>query len=513
MQMTPTLERLAELVRQAESKARAQRLGGDVRQAGEVLRVAETRANEAQRRLREDRPVRLRELKQAVDEDKLLREMTISWPSARAISSRTTRRVGWSSRPGRRSRSSGPMRRRTSTRSSARPPSRRRPSRSALDKYTELRKELDRLLPQLAGDYADTDRLVSGVARLFPSSQIPELSKEIEDGSVHFGVLEAREQKAQLMIWIGRLQAAPGDGLRRGGRGDGQALELIFRRLVGLSKQYMPGYIDAFQEGYVADWDQYIVDAQEQFPGGRRGLGSENERLKAAREEQVQPRPGEEEPFAANSTATRSAISAPSSPPTTSPDEGLDAFLMPSSRRWSTTAARSEQRSCSTWSSPTESRSPGATSASSASTSTAIKEDESRKRLEDRFALREQVRRADRPDPGSKGPHDRGGRPARMPAGPSTSSSSSTSSSGSPTRRTRPALLKSLEERVKNRGVDILLILKEYVAHHIPERLRPLCQENGIPCLMVEHGYGANQVAEALRNGLKPLGPGPEEVR
>ena len=75
--MTPTLERLAELVRQAESKARAQRLGGDVRQAGEALRAAETRASEAQRRLREDRPIRLRELKQAIDEDKLLREMTI----------------------------------------------------------------------------------------------------------------------------------------------------------------------------------------------------------------------------------------------------------------------------------------------------------------------------------------------------------------------------------------------------------------------------------------------------
>src|SRR4051794_36157683 len=75
--MTPTLERLAELVRQAESKSRAQRLGGDVRQAGELLRAAETRAEEGQRRLREGRPTRLRELKQALEEDKLLREMII----------------------------------------------------------------------------------------------------------------------------------------------------------------------------------------------------------------------------------------------------------------------------------------------------------------------------------------------------------------------------------------------------------------------------------------------------
>ena len=75
---------------------------------------------------------------------------------------------------------------------------------------------------------------------------------------------------------------------------------------------------------------------------------------------------------------------------------------------------------------------------------------------------------------------------------------------------TRPALMKSLEQRVRNRGVDLVLILKEFVAHHVPERLRPLCQESGIPCLMVEHGYGANQVAEALRSGLKAVGNGPE---
>ena len=78
---------------------------------------------------------------------------------------------------------------------------------------------------------------------------------------------------------------------------------------------------------------------------------------------------------------------------------------------------------------------------------------------------------------------------------------------------TRPALMKSLEQRVRNRGVDLILILKEFVAHHVPERLRPLCQESGIPCLMVEHGYGANQIAEALRSGLKAVGGGPEDSR
>src|SRR5205085_841476 len=45
------------------------------------------------------------------------------------------------------------------------------------------------------------------------------------------------------------------------------------------------------------------------------------------------------------------------------------------------------------------------------------------------------------------------------------------------TEGTRPALLRSLEERVKNHGVDLVLILKEFVGHVVPERLRPLCEQ------------------------------------
>ena len=66
----------------------------------------------------------------------------------------------------------------------------------------------------------------------------------------------------------------------------------------------------------------------------------------------------------------------------------------------------------------------------------------------------------------------------------------------------RPAFLESLEQRVKNRGVDMVLILKSFIAHHVPERLRPLCEQNDIPCLMVEHGYGPAQVGETIRKGL-----------
>ena len=67
---------------------------------------------------------------------------------------------------------------------------------------------------------------------------------------------------------------------------------------------------------------------------------------------------------------------------------------------------------------------------------------------------------------------------------------------------TRPALLRSLEDRIKNQGVDLVLILKDFVGHVVPERLRPLCEQHDIPCLMVEKGYGAAQVGESLRRGL-----------
>src|SRR5690606_32961421 len=42
-----------------------------------------------------------------------------------------------------------------------------------------------------------------------------------------------------------------------------ELLEGVFRRLVSLSKQYEPGYIEAFNRQYSADWDAYIAEAQE----------------------------------------------------------------------------------------------------------------------------------------------------------------------------------------------------------------------------------------------------------
>jgi hypothetical protein len=503
--MTPTLERLAELVRQAESKARAQRLGGDVRQAGDALKLAEVRANDAQRRLREDRPIRLRELKQAVDEDKLLREMTIKLAQCKNYlesDDEAGRLVQVARAEIEVKRIEAQKDLDTIVREAAES---QKALQITLEKYTELRKELDRLLPQLAADFTETDRLVSGVARLFPSSQIPELSKEIEDGSAHFGVLEAREQKAQLMIWIGRLRRLQGMNFTEGGE-ETVALEMIFRRLVGLSKQYMPGYIDAFQEGYVADWEQYIVDAQEQFRLAAEQSVRERD-LKAVRDEQMQrdlEKKRQSQVLYRDALRDLKAVIASHALPV----EGMDEFLAALTRV--VNLGGGSDNDLLDLVKPFREQITGGDFRVLRKHLDRVRDEDTK--VEEDSALRHKFAELISQTKGRK---------AVMIGGAAREDARRTlrqffefdELDWEPYEGTRPALMKSLEQRVKNRGVDLVLILKEFVAHHVPERLRPLCEESGIPCLMVEHGYGANQVAEALRTGLKPVGMGPEDSR
>ena len=373
----------------------------------------------------------------------------------------------------------------------------------SLEKYTELRKELDRLLPQLASDFTETDRLVSGVARLFPSSQIPELSKEIEDGSVHFGALEAREQKAQLMIWIGKLRRLQGMNFTEGGE-ETVALEIIFRKLVGLSKQYMPGYIDAFQEGYVADWDQYILDAQEQFRLAAEAAVRDRE-LKMARDEQlIRDLERKRQSQALYRDALRDFRAVIASHDL--PGEGMDEFLAALTRV--VNLGGGSDNELLDLVKPYRDQITGGDFR-------VLRKHLDRVRDEDVKSEEDQSLRLKFAELISQTK----GRKAVMIGGAAREDARRTlrqffefdELEWEPYEGTRPALMKSLEQRVRNRGVDIVLILKEFVAHHVPERLRPLCQESGIPCLMVEHGYGANQIAEALRTGLRPVPMGPGE--
>src|ERR1700730_4017667 len=71
--MTPALEKLAELVRQAEAKTRARKIEGETQQAAEHFRAAEWGARRGVERLRVVRPASLRALEQADTDEQLLK--------------------------------------------------------------------------------------------------------------------------------------------------------------------------------------------------------------------------------------------------------------------------------------------------------------------------------------------------------------------------------------------------------------------------------------------------------
>ncbi len=275
---------------------------------------------------------------------------------------------------------------------------------------------------------------------------------------------------------------------------------MIFRRLVGLSKQYMPGYIDAFQEGYVADWEQYIVDAQEQFRLAAEASARERE-LKAARDEQMLrdlERKRQSQTLYRDALRDLRAVIAAHA----LPDEGMDDFLAALSRV--VNLGGGSDNELLDLVKPYREQITGGDFRVLRKHLDRVRDDDSK--VEEDTALRHKFAELIAQTKGRK---------AVMIGGAAREDARRTLQQffefhdleWEPYEGTRPALMKSLEQRVKNRGVDLVLILKEFVAHHVPERLRPLCEESGIPCLMVEHGYGANQVAEALRSGLKPAGP------
>ena len=132
--------------------------------------------------------------------------------------------------------------------------------RAALDRYHHVRRELDRLQLPANGYVEEGDRLAEIAEEHFPEFQVRAFAREVEAASPAFAKLDRREQYAQMRIWIGRLRRFQHSGP---GEDERDLLESVFRRLVSLSKQFEPGYIEAFNRQYSADWDGYIAEAQE----------------------------------------------------------------------------------------------------------------------------------------------------------------------------------------------------------------------------------------------------------
>ena len=491
--MTPSLERLAELVRLAEAKSRAKKLGAETEQAAEQFRAAEERARLATRRLREVRPARLRDLEQADADEHTLKDLVRklaqfkasleSDADAEALIADSRAEID-------RKRAAARAELEEVTRESEEA---RRELRTAMDHFQNLRRELDRLQPQLAEGFSTEDRLLWDAEIHFPGGQLQALGREVEASLNYFGVLGKLEQYAQLKIWIGRLrlhQAADDEPTE-----DGQALaQRVFHQLKTLSKQYEPGYIEAFRHDFHTDWTAYVADAQEQMlqatEASRRSRGWEQQRVeRQARDQEKQQQNRESGRAALDELKALMAR-------TRLPDEGVDEFLAQLKLVINGLGASDPE--------VLELVMPFRELISGGNGLRAVRRNLDRLRqveakdddtLQERYedlisatqglrvlmiggSVREDVRRTlqrlfefDRLD-------------------------------WEPYEDTKPAMLDSIEQRVRNRGVGLVLILKRFIGHHVPERLRPLCEQNGIPCLMVEHGYGPAQVGEALRRGL-----------
>jgi len=352
MTMTPALERLAELVRQAEAKTRARKIEGEAQHAAEHFRTAELRARRAVERLRVVRPASLRALEQADADEQLLKDLVRKlalYKSSLGSEADAERLIAASQAEIERTRQQ--------TRAELEEISReveeaRRELRVATDLYRQLRREIDRLQPELAEPFAAEDRLLWDAEAHFPGGQLGLLAHEVDAGLNAYGALNKLEQYARLKVWIGRFrfyqasqdrEAEPTEEL--------QALShKVFHQLKYLSRQYEPGYIEAFRQDYSTDWSVYVAEAQEQLlqaiEAGRRVRDAETHSL---RDRDRDRELGQDRASSSASPVSRAAgpampsgsVSPAQSPAPASslvelkalltrvhlPDEGLDQFL------------------------------------------------------------------------------------------------------------------------------------------------------------------------------------------
>ena len=265
--MTKALDQLAELVRQAEAKTRARKIEGEIQHVAEQFRAAEQRARHAVERHRVVRPANLRALEQSDVDEQLLKDLVrkLALYKSSLGSQADAEQLIAASR-------SEIERTRRETRAELEEVNReideaRRELRTATDAYRHLRRELDRLQPELAVQFAAEDRLLWDAEAHFPGGQLQLLAHEVDAGLSAFGSLGKLEQYARLKVWIGRFrfyQASQDHDAEL--NEELQALShRVFHQLKWLSRQYEPGYIEAFRQDFSTDWSAYVVESQEQL--------------------------------------------------------------------------------------------------------------------------------------------------------------------------------------------------------------------------------------------------------
>ena len=282
--MTPALERLAELVRQAEAKTRARKIEGETQQAAEQFRTAELAARQAVERLRTVRPASLRAIEQADTDEHLLKDLVrklAQFKSSLESQTDAEQLIATSQAEIERTKKQARADLEEVTREVEEA---RRELRTALDQYRQLRRELDRLQPELAEQFAPWTACSGtprGISRADSFSSWP--TRSMPD-SMAFPALGKLEQYARLKVWIGRFRCYQAAHDRETDTSeDLQALgHRVFHQLKWLSRQYEPGYIEAFRQDYSTDWAAYVAEAQEQLvqaiEASRRGRDAESPR-------------------------------------------------------------------------------------------------------------------------------------------------------------------------------------------------------------------------------------------
>jgi hypothetical protein len=265
--MTPALEKLAELVRQAEAKTRARKIEADTQHAAEQFRGAESHTRKTAERLRTVRPTSLRTLEQADADEQLLKDLIRKlalYKSTLGSETDAEQLIATSQAEIERTRRQAQADLEEASRDLEEA---RRELRVATDHYRQLRRELDRLQPELAQQFAAEDRLLWDAEAHFPGGQLHLLGHEVDAGMGAFGSLSKHEQYARLKVWIGRFRAFQASQDREGELTE-DLLSLshrVFHQLKWLSRQYEPGYIEAFRQDFSTDWTAYVSDAQEQL--------------------------------------------------------------------------------------------------------------------------------------------------------------------------------------------------------------------------------------------------------
>jgi hypothetical protein len=265
--MTPALERLAELVRQAEAKTRARKIEGETTHAAEQFRASELKARRAVERLRVGRPANLKALEQADHDEQVLKDLIKKlalYKSTLASETDAERLIAASQAEIERNRRQARVDLEEITREVEEA---RRELRVATDQYRQLRRELDRLQPELAEQFSTEDRLLWDAEAHFPGGQLQLLGHEVDAGLAAFPTLNKLEQYARLKVWIGRFRSYQAAHDRDAELTEElQALShRVFHQLKWLSRQYEPGYIEAFRQDFTTDWSAYVIEAQEQL--------------------------------------------------------------------------------------------------------------------------------------------------------------------------------------------------------------------------------------------------------